>query len=135
MDSHGYLTGVRERLHIEPTPEGVVDRLEDGSLVPVAANSTVSMNMWGFTPSFFGELEARFPGFLAQNVPANPPKAEFLLPNIVGDLVQEGGAGESAADERKVVRRHLPGRPPARPSRSARVDRAGAVSGTVVGIT
>ena len=27
--------------------------------------------------------------FLAQSVPANPLKAEFLLPDIVGDLVQE----------------------------------------------
>ena len=30
-----------------------------------------------------------FPLFLAQSVLANPLKAEFLLPDIVGDLVQE----------------------------------------------
>jgi hypothetical protein len=89
VDADGYLTGIRERLHIEPLPEGIVDRLEDGSLVPFAADSTVSMNMWGFTPSLIGELEARFPQFLTQSVPVNPLKAEFLLPNIVGDLVQE----------------------------------------------
>ena len=89
VDADGYLTGIRERLHIEPLPEGIMDRMEDGSLVPFAADSTVSMNMWGFTPSLFGELEARFPRFLAQSVPANPLKAEFLLPDIVGDLVQE----------------------------------------------
>ena len=89
VDADGYLTGIQERLHIEPLPEGIMDRMEDGSLVPFAADSTVSMNMWGFTPSLFGELEARFPRFLAQSVPANPLKAEFLLPDIVGDLVQE----------------------------------------------
>jgi hypothetical protein len=89
VDADGYLTGIQERLHIEPLPEGIMDRLEDGSLVPFAADSTVSMNMWGFTPSLFGELDARFPRFLAQSVPTNPLKAEFLLPDIVGDLVQE----------------------------------------------
>ena len=57
VDADGYLTGIQERLHIEPLPEGIMDRMEDGSLVPFAADSTVSMNMWGFTPSLFGELE------------------------------------------------------------------------------
>ena len=89
VDADGYLAGIRERLHIESLPEGIRDRMEDGSLVPFAADSTVSMNMWGFTPSLFGELEVRFPIFLTRSVPANPLKAEFLLPDIVGDLVQE----------------------------------------------
>jgi hypothetical protein len=89
MDPDGYLVRIREHLRIESLPEGIMDRMEDGSLVPFAADSTVSMNMWGFTPSFFGELEARFPRFLARKVPTRPLKAEFLLPNIVGDLVQE----------------------------------------------
>jgi hypothetical protein len=92
VDMNGYLTGIRERLRIESLPEGIRDRMEDGSLVPFAEDSTVSMNMWGFTPSYFEELEARFPRFLARSVPANPLKAEFLLPDIVGDLVQEGKA-------------------------------------------
>jgi hypothetical protein len=83
----GYLEGIQERLHIEPLSDGIKDRLEDGSWVPFAADSIVSMNMWGFTPSFFRELEARFPIFLAQSVPSNPLKTEFLLPNIVGELV------------------------------------------------
>jgi hypothetical protein len=92
VDADGYLTGVRERLHIESLPKGIMDRLEDGSLVPFATDSTVSMNIWGFTPSLFGELEVLFPRFLEESVPANPLKAEFLLPNIVGDLVQDGKA-------------------------------------------
>jgi len=85
----GYLESIQERLHIELLPDGVMDRLEDGSLVPFAADSTVSMNMWGFTPSYFAELEARFPVFLERTKTTNPLKAEFLLPTIVGELVQE----------------------------------------------
>ena len=52
----------------------------------------VSMNMWGFTPDFLNELNDRFSGFLEKEAAANPLKAEYLLPNIVGDLVKEGQA-------------------------------------------
>ena len=50
------------------------------------------MNMWGYTPSFLNEIEARFPKFLAETVPQNPAKAEFYLPVLVGELLQEGKA-------------------------------------------
>ena len=85
----GYLEGVKERLHIEPFADGVKFQEEDGGWTPVSAESVVSMNMWGFTPSFFDELAAHFPRFLEQSA-ANPLKTEFLLPDIVGELVQEG---------------------------------------------
>jgi hypothetical protein len=85
----GYLQAIKERLHIEPFVDGVKFQEEGGSWTPVSAESVVSMNMWGFTPSFFDELAAHFPRFLAQSA-ANPLKAEFLLPDIVGELVQEG---------------------------------------------
>ena len=48
------------------------------------------MNMWGFTPALFEELEARFPRFLAQDVPQNPEKAEMYIPMEVGALLREG---------------------------------------------
>ncbi|MCU0502344.1 MAG: nucleotidyltransferase [Anaerolineae bacterium] len=85
----GYLQAIKERLHIEPFADGVKFQEADGSWTPVSGESVVSMNMWGFTPSFFDELAAHFPRFLEQSA-ANPLKAEFLLPDIVGDLVQEG---------------------------------------------
>ncbi len=45
------------------------------------------MNMWGFTPSLFSEIEARFPLFLASH--GKDLKAEFLLPELIGELVEE----------------------------------------------
>lgn len=51
----------------------------------------VSMNMWGFMPEFLNELEDRFVTFLGQ-IEGNELKAEFLLPMIVGELVQENKA-------------------------------------------
>jgi len=50
------------------------------------------MNMWGFTPSFFGELEARFQVFLARDTATEPLGSEFLLPDVVNDLVEQGKA-------------------------------------------
>jgi hypothetical protein len=83
----GYLKSIRELLHIEALPDGIQNRDEHDNWTPLAADSAVSMNFWGFTLSLFDELEERFPRFLAQNM--ENLKAEFLLPNLVGDLVRE----------------------------------------------
>ena len=50
------------------------------------------MNMWGFAPSFFGELASRFEVFLDRSTAADPLSSEFLLPDVVNDLVQQGKA-------------------------------------------
>jgi hypothetical protein len=50
------------------------------------------MNMWGYTPAFLEEIAARFPKFIAEEVPANPAKAEMYLPMTVGELLFEGKA-------------------------------------------
>ena len=65
---------------------------EDGETwVEISAESVVSLNMWGFTPSLFLELEARFPRLLQENGD-NLQKVEYFLPDVVGDLAQEGKA-------------------------------------------
>ena len=58
----------------------------DGS---VPLNQPVSMNMWGLTPDIFPELEKRFVTFLG-NIEGNELKAEYLIPTIIGDMVEEG---------------------------------------------
>jgi hypothetical protein len=83
----GYLNSIRELVHIEALPDGIGNRDEHDHWTPLPADSAVSMNFWGFTLSLFDELEERFPRFLAQNM--ENPKAEFLRPNLVGDLVRE----------------------------------------------
>lgn len=85
----GFLAGVKERTRIQER-DGVVQFTENGvDWTPISENSTVSMNMFGFTPSFFDELEKRFPIFLRQNA-ENILKAEFYLPEVVNQLLQEG---------------------------------------------
>ena len=92
-DAGGYLTSVVERTRIEQYASGIHFTADGGETwVDVAADTPVSMNMWGFTGSFMEELKARFPRFLAEDMPKNPQKAEMFLPSIVSQLIDEGKA-------------------------------------------
>ena len=86
----GYLTSIVERTRIEKHPNGI-HFTEDGGNTwqELSAETPVSMNMWGFTPSFLEETQARFPYFLAEAMKTNPIKAEFFLPSMVSELLQE----------------------------------------------
>ena len=72
-DENGCLTGIQERTRIEKYAGGI-HFTEDGgeSWTDVAADTIVSMNMWGFTPSFLQELKAQFPKFLEKALVENP---------------------------------------------------------------
>lgn len=58
-------------------------------------DSIVSMNMWGLYPEFFNILESGFDVFL-NDLDAHDLKSEYLLPTIIGDLLQEGQAEVTA---------------------------------------
>ena len=89
---NGCLTGVTERTKIGKRPNGIAFT-EDGEIwTELAPDTIVSMNLWGFTPSFLREIEGRFPRFLAEDMPKNPEKSEFFLPSLVSDLLQAGKA-------------------------------------------
>ena len=47
------------------------------------------MNMWGFSKSIFREIQNRFPAFLNQALEVNPLKAEYFLPFVVNELLEE----------------------------------------------
>ena len=57
--------------------------------VALDLESLVSMNMWGLTPDFLRLLEVGFVEFCQKEVPLNPLKAEYLIPNFVGQLLQK----------------------------------------------
>lgn len=92
-DGNGLLTTVAERTRIE-TYEGGIHFTEDNGATwtDVPADTVVSMNMWGYTPSFLEEVEARFPAFLQKALAENPAKAEFFLPLAVEQLLRENKA-------------------------------------------
>ena len=92
-DAEGFLSNVTERTQIETFPEGI-RYTEDGgnTWTDLEQDSVVSMNLWGFTPSFVREIANRFPAFLDAALQENPMKAEFYLPTVVSQLIEEGKA-------------------------------------------
>lgn len=85
------LTGVKECAKIE-RHESNVQYFEQDRWVNVAADSLVSMNMWGFFPAYMEELKQRFYTFLETDVKANPMKSEFLIPVVTDEMIQAGKA-------------------------------------------
>ena len=92
-DENGCLTSIVERTQIEKYEGGIRFTTDGGATwVDVAPDTTVSMNLWGYTPGFIDEIEARFPAFLDATLSGNTAKAEFFLPGTVGQLLEEGKA-------------------------------------------
>lgn len=87
MDENRHLVEIHERIHIIPSVDGPLYMDENECYHKLPVDATVSMNIWGFTADFLQEVDRRFATFLAEEMPANPLKAEYLLPEIVGQMV------------------------------------------------
>lgn len=88
----GQLHSIKERTHIISTCDGPLFT-EDGDRYERLSGDTIaSMNFWGLTESFLGELEARFASFLQEALHNNPLGAEYFLPDVIGQIVRDGSA-------------------------------------------
>jgi len=85
-DENSFLVDVVERTQIERIEEGIAYINEKNQHVIIPDDGIVSMNFWGFTPSFFGFLNSGFETFIRQN--AENLKAEFFIPTVVNELIQ-----------------------------------------------
>ena len=83
----GLLQSMRENTKIEFEGEKIVSHLPEGD-VYLTGEEWVSMNFFGFTPKAFEYMTLYFERFMAEN--ATSPKAEVLLPNCAGEMVQKG---------------------------------------------
>ena len=100
-DNDNFLVRVTERTRIEKDGADARFSEDDGKTwTPLAGDTIVSMNLWGFTASFLREAEARFPAFLDKALEENPLKGEYFLPSVVTQLLDEGKARV------KVLRSH-----------------------------
>lgn len=92
VGADGLLTGIVERTRIEKGPP--LRFTEDGgrTWTQLPQDTMVSMNFWGFTPSLLDQARAQFPDFLDEALASNSLKAEYLLPTLVGRLIQQGRA-------------------------------------------
>jgi UTP-glucose-1-phosphate uridylyltransferase len=89
VSEEGCLKAIHERTHIE-NRDGAAMYTEDGvNWTPIPGGSTVSMNLWGFSPDIFNELGAKFPMFLNKALVESPVKAEYFLPTVVDALFKE----------------------------------------------
>ena len=88
----GYLADIVERTKIAKQADGIRFTEDGESWTDLAEDTIVSMNMWGFTPSFLDTLDSGFPAFLSTQVPQNPEKAEYLLPRSVDAMLKQGKA-------------------------------------------
>ncbi len=89
-DAQGLLTDIDEMTKIAKTPQGGRNTAEDGKITELSGNEPVSMNMWGFTPHIFKQLEQLFAEFLATK--GQELKSECYIPLSVGSLVRSGQA-------------------------------------------
>ena len=92
-DENQYLTGVVERTQIAKRGDGAAFTEDGGQTwTELAMDTTVSMNMWGFSNSFLSELKDGFVEFFKETVPVNPMKGEYFLPTAVNKLLDANKA-------------------------------------------
>ena len=86
----GRLTGIVERLGVARAGERISARGEDGQEIRLEPEAVVSMNFWGFTPSFFGQARTEFEAFLKSS--SDPLRSEIYIPIVVNNLIRSGQA-------------------------------------------
>ena len=89
-DANGLLIGMTERTAIGRTANGIEYKDTDGSMHPLPADATVSMNLFGFTPDYFAKSEALFVDFLKEH--GQELKSEYYIPFAVNTFIADGRA-------------------------------------------
>ena len=87
-DENGYLTQIAETSGIEKYEGGIRMPFGEG-WKDLDETTLVSMNFWGYMPSYLDRIAEYFPGFLDHALRENPMKGEFLLPTFIGQLIDE----------------------------------------------
>ena len=89
--SQNTLTHVEEHHNIIQGADGrITGNNSNGENVVLAADTPVSMNMWGFTPDYFQKSEVILKDFIEKN--RNELKAEFYIPYAVDCMIKDGSA-------------------------------------------
>jgi dTDP-glucose pyrophosphorylase len=90
VDEHGFLKSIVERTNIARDGSQAKSTDSSGKVSQLCGDENVSMNMWGFTPSIFAQLEQVFREFLQAH--GSDLRAESYLPNAVNLLINSGQA-------------------------------------------
>lgn len=90
VDAEGNLSSMVERTQIERMPDGRIVFHDGGADEPLAEDTPVSMNLFGFTPDYFTYSADYFRRWFSEN--HENPKAEFYIPTMVDKLIGDGTA-------------------------------------------
>ena len=90
VSGDGTLRGVTEMTKLVRAGDVAENRENPEAPVTVPLDARVSMNLWGFTPELFDELERLFPEWLAAT--GALPKSEWYIPFVVDELIHAGRA-------------------------------------------
>jgi hypothetical protein len=90
VDDQGYLTTLVERKRVEKVGQAGRYFDEKGGGISLRGDEVVSMNLMGFTPAVFPQLERHFARFLEAHVAT--PDSELVIPTTVDQIVREGSA-------------------------------------------
>lgn len=86
-DVDRYLQNVIERTNIRKQGTGAIFKDEDNCLRTLTGDEIVSMNLWGFTPRIFNQINCLFHIFLHEH--GHKQKSEFYLSSAIGHLIAE----------------------------------------------
>ncbi|MCD4772361.1 MAG: nucleotidyltransferase [Bacteroidales bacterium] len=90
FDKKDNLLDIKEITNIEIKDSEIGYSDQSNNWNPLTGNEIISMNFWGFTPTFFNFLKEYFVEFLENNY--NNPKAEFLIPEVINNLLKTSQA-------------------------------------------
>ncbi len=85
VDQNDFLQTVTELTKIERAGHRAKDTSASGVVTPLTGDEAVSMNMWGFTPALFPQLQNYFTAFLRKS--GHELKSECYIPSAVNELL------------------------------------------------
>lgn len=115
-DQNKRLIGMTERTSISRENGKIIHR-EGGEVIEIHPDNPVSMNCWGFHPSFFEQTEVLWKEFLQKN--KENLKSEFYIPMVANSVIQQKKAeiellkggdiwfGVTYSNDRKIVNETL----------------------------
>jgi Nucleotidyl transferase len=90
VDVENLLQTVTELTKIERVGNGARNTSTAAQISQLTGDEVVSMNMWGFTPALFPQLQNYFKAFLQKN--GHELKSECYIPSAINDLLMTGQA-------------------------------------------
>jgi NDP-sugar pyrophosphorylase family protein len=85
-DGKGNLKDVVECVKIGVGTDGTISYPSEGGPKTLSPDTLVSMNMWGFKPSYFDHAERQFVDFVIEY--GHELKSEFFIPTMVDKLIK-----------------------------------------------